>query len=74
MMMRRKRDNTEPGSAPVLLTQRDNRETTCGDGVCFLPGVGFTVIFSGYNIFKQLSTCYTDGDTHSKHAHLVCCV
>ncbi len=30
--------------------------------VCFLPGVSLTVIFSGYNIFKQLSTCYPEGD------------
>lgn len=28
--------------------------------VYFLPGVSFTVIFSGYNIFKQLSARYPE--------------
>lgn len=35
-----------------------------GAKVCALPGVSFTVIFSGYNVFKQLATSDSDGKMH----------
>lgn len=48
-----------------------------GDAV--LPGVSFTVIFSGYNVFKQLSTRHTAGQREDivttsaySHANLFC--
>ena len=36
---------------------------------CFLPGVSFTVIFSGHDVFKQLAACDTASEETTKHGH-----
>lgn len=36
--------------------EEEEHKQVDGQQVCLLPGVSFTVIFSGDNIFKQLST------------------
>lgn len=33
--------------------------------VRLLPGISFTVVFSRYDVFKQLSTCHTDTHRHT---------
>lgn len=42
-----------------------------GVTVGVLPGVSFTVIFSGYNVFKQLATSDSDGKKGTKFDQVV---
>lgn len=39
-------------------------KTMGGQEARVLPGVSFAVIFSGYDIFKQFSSCDPDGHKH----------
>lgn len=48
--------------APPSVRRKSKEEEEHGQvhaqQVCLLPGICFTIIFSGYNIFKQFSTCH----------------
>lgn len=43
-----------------------------GAKVGVLPGVSFAVIFSGYNVFKQLASGDSDGKERTKFDGAVC--
>lgn len=47
-----------PKSVRRKSKEEEEHGQVCAQQVCLLPGISFTIIFSGYNIFKQFSTCH----------------
>lgn len=47
-----------PESVRRKSKEEEEHGQVCAQQVCLLPGISFTIIFSGYNIFKQFSTCH----------------